>query len=193
MAIHLTVDPVDDAAPRLLRWHVAPGLQRLTGDVDAEHTPAPLRTLIDDGVLASIRLRPGVVETELSYGRSAAADGAAVRSALYLVFSAEGGWPSPDGGDAATVARAADAEIAEAVADVLDGEFGAYTASHGGAVELCGVHDGVVQVSMTGACRGCRAAQQTLAGDLALRLATVPGFAGVVDSGDARGGEMELT
>jgi NFU1 iron-sulfur cluster scaffold homolog, mitochondrial len=49
-----------------------------------------------------------------------------------------------------------------AAAAVIDGQAGELALSHGGRIELVDVRDGVVTVTMTGACRGCPAAGITL-------------------------------
>lgn len=180
MTVHLTAESVSDAT---IGWRVGPGLIRSSGPVPAGEAPAPLRALFDDGVLAAVEVAPGSIRTTLGPGRSAAVDGPSVRSALYEVLAAEGGWPS---GGTTTVAQAADREIATAVADVLAGEFGAYTATHGGRVNLVDVSDGVVCVELGGHCHGCPAADATLKNNLAVRLAGIPGFRGLAVAGRAR-------
>ena len=65
--------------------------------------------------------------------------------------------------------------------EALDG-IRPYVESHGGAVELLGVDDGLVRVRMSGACEGCAGSATTLRRgvEAALREA-MPTFRGVVD------------
>lgn len=184
--ILLRPEPASPDDPRLISWHVGPGLIRTTGEISPDSAPAPLGRLFDDGILAAVDVAPGRIGTRLAAGRTAGDDGPAVRSALFEVLSAPGGWPGGDGAPGAdeAVVEAADREIAAAVADVLAGDFGAYTASHGGAVTLLGVTDGRVRVRLGGRCHGCAYADNTIRNDLAARLSAIPGFRGVVVAGD---------
>lgn len=179
MAVHLIPE---SASADAIYWRVGPGLVRHSDTVGAADAPAPLRSLFDAGVLAGVAVEPGRIVTYLGSERTAAADGPAIRTALFKVLSADGGWPAPDAG--VSVAQAADAEIAAAVGAVLAGEFGTYTATHGGRVELLGVEDGQVRVALAGQCHGCAAADATVKQNLAARLATIPGFRGVVVAGE---------
>ncbi len=180
----LRPEPVASADPLLISWRVGPGLVRRTAPVSAQDAAEPVRRLFDDGVLAALRVEPGRIDTRLAAGRTPAADGPAVRSALFEVLSAPGGWPGEDADDdragTAAVIAAADREIEAAVAAVLAGDFGAYTSSHGGAVTLVGVHDGRVHVRLAGRCHGCAFADNTIRNDLSARLSSVPGFREVV-------------
>ncbi|MFM9376868.1 NifU family protein [Gordonia sp. VNK21] len=175
MGVHLTPLPPADGAPGCVDWRVGPGLVRAEADVPPDTAPAPVRALFDADVLAAVRIEPGRIRTRFTDGHSAEQDGAAVRSALFAVLSQPGGWPAGPQ-DAAEVSAAADAEIAAAVRQVLADEFGAYTAVHGGRIDLVGVDDGVVTVSLGGACHGCSAAGRTLSENLALRLSRIPGY-----------------
>lgn len=186
MAVHLHAESADSDT---ISWRVGPGLVRHTGTVGTDDAPAPLRGLFESGVIAEASTARGRIDTRLGAGRSPAVDGPAIRSALYEVLSADGGWPDPTG--ETSVARAADDEIAVAVADVLAGDFGEYTATHGGSVELVGVANGIVSVKLAGQCHGCAAADHTLKGNLAIRLASIPGFVDLVVAGDRECGGLE--
>ncbi|MGV9824560.1 MULTISPECIES: NifU family protein [unclassified Gordonia (in: high G+C Gram-positive bacteria)] len=179
----LLLPSVDPAAPATIRWRVGPGLVRTSGDVDAARLPAPLRRLADEGVLRHVRLEPGSVSTTVADPARAATDGVRIRSALFEVLSAPGGWPDDTAGAGAQPAEAArlmsaaaDAELADAVDCILHGEVAGYIASHGGHIDLVDVSDGVVSVSLTGNCHGCPAAGLTLGRHLARRLEREPGF-----------------
>ncbi|MGW0038380.1 NifU family protein [Gordonia sp. NPDC003376] len=171
--------PTDPADPAVIRWRVGPGLIRMDGEVSVSELPGELRALVDAGVLETVRVQPGRVDTRLCIGHDPRTDGPTVRDALFTVLSRPGGWPVTGAGarhpdDA--VQAGADAEIADGVRSVLAGEFGGYTASHGGRVELVDVVDGVVTVRMGGTCHGCAAATVTLRQNLAIRLRSLPGF-----------------
>ncbi|MFT3660432.1 MAG: NifU family protein [Gordonia sp. (in: high G+C Gram-positive bacteria)] len=184
--IHLHPEPVADD-PSAVRWRIGPGLVRFTRDLAAGEVPAPVQRLYDDAVLTEVSVAPGRIVTRLAPGHTAAADGAALRSALFEVLSAPGGWPVPGSEEEtadADLVSAADREIAVAVEEVLAGEFGSYTGSHGGLVELLDVHDGTVRVVLSGRCHGCAYADNTIRNNLQARLAPIPGFRGVVVAGD---------
>ncbi|GAC58587.1 hypothetical protein GOHSU_43_00310 [Gordonia hirsuta DSM 44140 = NBRC 16056] len=186
--VHLRPESVGED-PSAIRWRIAPGLIRHTGDVPASLAPPSIRRLFDDGVLASVHVRPGHITTRLCPGLAAADAGRAVRSALFEVLSAPGGWPDDAAagapGPRETVAAAADREIAAAVQSVLDGEFGSYTSAHGGLVTLLGVTDGQVRVQLGGRCHGCAFADNTIRNNLVARLSPIPGFRGVTVAGDS--------
>ncbi len=180
--------PTDPADPSVIRWRVGPGLVRMDGEVPATQLPGELRALVDAGVLEAVRVQPGRVDTRLAAGHDPRTDGSAVRDALFTVLSRPGGWPVADVTPAVAatapsghrlddaVQAGADAELADGVRSVLAGEFGGYTASHGGRVELVDVVGGVVTVRMGGTCHGCAAATVTLRQNLAIRLRSLPGF-----------------
>ncbi|WP_298440722.1 NifU family protein [Gordonia sp. (in: high G+C Gram-positive bacteria)] len=183
--VHLHPEAAADGDPAVIGWRIGPGLVRFTGDVPAGEAPPPVRALFDDAVLTAVHVSPGRIETRLAPDRTAAGDGARIRSALYTVLAAEGGWRR-DGADeeGPAIRAAADREIAERVRAVLDGDFGDYTASHGGSVDLVGVTDGVVNVVLNGSCHGCAAADNTVRQNLEGRLRVIPGFRGIAVVGD---------
>lgn len=55
-----------------------------------------------------------------------------------------------------------DRRLAAAVDRVLTGDSGDFVSSHGGAITVRAVHDGVVTVALSGACAHCAAAEWTL-------------------------------
>ncbi|GGW47020.1 hypothetical protein GCM10010503_24760 [Streptomyces lucensis JCM 4490] len=153
--VPLHPQPVPDHPDRL-RWIVPAGLLTWTGAPAS--VPAPLAALLADGTLAHVSVEPGVVVTRLGEGRSWRADGARVRTALHNALEDPTGW-SP----------AADAEgprddtpLHTAALNLIAGPVGERARSHGGAIELVGVSDGVVTVRLVGACHGCPAARLTL-------------------------------
>ncbi|MGV9673131.1 NifU family protein [Gordonia sp. NPDC003504] len=193
--------PIDPAAPDVIGWRVGPGLVRVDDSPEGSELPAELHALLDRGILRSVRVRPGRIETTVGAGTDTASAGPAIRAALFDVLSRPGGWPTADaerrvpGSDAAgsddaldpaaLVRSGADRELEAGVREVLDGEFGIYTASHGGHVELIGVSQGVVTVALTGRCHGCAAAEVTLRGNLAARLRRLPGYVDLRTIGEA--------
>jgi Fe-S cluster biogenesis protein NfuA len=105
----------------------------------------------------------------LGPGRTWSREGARVRTALHAALADREGWaPAADArsGDARSGdARSGDVgdEALRAAARLLiDGDLGRFAASHGGAVELIDVREGVVTVRLDGACHGCPAAHHTL-------------------------------
>lgn len=187
MSIMLLPAPIDPAAPDVIGWRVGPGLVRVDDRPEDAELPAELHDLFERGVLRSVHVRPGRIETRVGARTDVASAGPAIRAALFEVLSRPGGWPSADDAHhtsrsddaadpAALVRSGADRELEAGVREVLDGEFGIYTASHGGHVELVGVSQGVVTVALTGRCHGCAAAEVTLRDNLAARLRRLPGY-----------------
>lgn len=197
MTVILLPEATDPTDPTLIRWRVGPGMVRVSDELRGDDLPPPLRPLADEGVLESVTVAPGRIDTRLTPGQTAAGAGARVRTELHSVLQGPGGWPddpgSPDPGSAADsdvrtrVSRAADGEIADEVRRIIDGPFGTYTASHGGSVELVDDVDGVVTVRLHGHCHGCAAADLTLQANLAQRLRTVPGYVSLNAVGESDG------
>jgi Fe-S cluster biogenesis protein NfuA len=139
-----------------LRWLIPAGVLTVMGRLAA--VPAPLATLLTDGTLAEITTEPAAVVTRLGSGRSWPVDGSRVRTAIHAALADPAGWiPAHDAGD-----DGIDTLLRAVVGDLLDGAVGQFARSHAGAIELVGVHDGVVTVRLGGACRGCPAARITL-------------------------------
>lgn len=79
--------------------------------------------------------------------------------------------------------------LAAAVQKVLDDEINPAVASHGGAVVLMEVKDGVAYVEMMGGCQGCGMANVTLRAGIETRIKeAVPGIRAVTDVTDHAGG-----
>jgi NFU1 iron-sulfur cluster scaffold homolog, mitochondrial len=151
--IHPQTYPGD---PNRLRWIVPAGLLNVVGPVRC--APPSLTALLADGTLAEIVVEPAGVVTSLGPGHDWAAAGPRIRIALHAALAEPAGWTvSPDIDD-----RAADASLHAVVRQLLDGAAGQFARSHGGSIELIGVHDGVVTVRLGGACHGCPAARITL-------------------------------
>ncbi|TNH28500.1 NifU family protein [Micromonospora orduensis] len=142
--------------PDRLRWIVPAGVLTVVGPLAA--VPAPLAALLTDGTLAEIVVEPTAVVTGLGPGHHWPIDGSRVRTAIHAALDEPAGWiPAHDTGD-----NGLDAVLFTLARDLLDGTVGQFARSHGGRIELVGVHDGVVTVRLTGACHGCPAARITL-------------------------------
>lgn len=138
---------------RELRWVLPAGTLGFVGDV--ARAPEPVQALLEDDTLERLRLEPDAVRTRLGAGRSWRTEGGRVRVALQSGLAVPDRWVPA--GDAS-----ADAVLRMAVQQVIAGEVGDYIRSHGGSVELLGVGDGAVEVSLNGACAHCPASEFTL-------------------------------
>ena len=148
--------PVTTPDPDVLRWVVPDGLLPFTGEV--ARAPALLQALIDDGTLSSVRVDGGAVLTLLGPDRSWRQEGARVRSALVDALGAPGSW---EGGQAAHASGPDDA-LESAARQIASGSLGSFVNSHGGSLMVRSVRDGVVEISMEGACDDCPAAEITM-------------------------------
>ncbi|MFF1272509.1 NifU family protein [Streptomyces marokkonensis] len=144
--------------PDRLRWIVPAGVLTWTGAPAS--VPAPLAVLLADGTLAHIAVEPAVVVMRLGEGHSWRADGSRVRTALHKALEDPAGW-SP-AADAGAGRSRDDTSLHTAARNLIAGPVGERARSHGGAIELVGVHDGVVTVRLGGSCHGCPAAWLTL-------------------------------
>jgi Fe/S biogenesis protein NfuA len=80
-------------------------------------------------------------------------------------------------------------ELADRVKQVIDQQVNPTIASHGGAVSLVDVREGVVYLSMSGGCQGCGMAAVTLKqGVERLIIEAIPEVAGVEDVTDHASG-----
>jgi Fe-S cluster biogenesis protein NfuA len=150
--------PVAGPDPRTLRWIVPAGTLPLAGPARA--VPAPLQELRGDGTVAAIDVADGHVDVTLGAGREWSREGGRVRTALLAALERADEWRTGEGAGGARPSL--DARLYDATAAALAGEVGELARSHGGAIELDSVQDGVVTVRMQGACHGCPAAGLTL-------------------------------
>ena len=127
--------PTTTPDPDVLRWVIPDGLLSFTGEV--AQAPALLQELMDDGTLRSVRVDGGGVLTLLGTGHDWHTEGARVRSALVDALEA-------------------------AARQIADGSLGTFVNSHGGALVVHSVRDGVVEIAMEGACDHCPAAEITM-------------------------------
>lgn len=142
--------------PAVLRWVVPDGLLPFVGSV--RRAPALLQALLDDGTVAGLEVAPGAVLTLLGEGRSWTADGPRVRSALVDALGLPDRW-EPDAG---AVGLGPDEALKAAAVDIAEGPIEAIATRHGGSFTVASVHDGVVEVSLSGACHDCPAAVITM-------------------------------
>ena len=138
---------------RELRWVLPAGTLDFVGD--PARVPHDVRVLLDDGTVAALTVEPDAVRIRLGTGRGWRAEGPRVRAALQAALAVPEQW-SPAGD------RSSDAVLAMAVRQVIDGDVGDYVRSHGGIVELLAVHDGGVEIRLSGACAHCPASELTL-------------------------------
>jgi NFU1 iron-sulfur cluster scaffold homolog, mitochondrial len=140
------------ANPRQLRWVVA--ADRLPDRGPVRQAPGRLGTLLGDGVIDQIEVRPADVVITLHSGNSWREWGDDVRQALCDALLDPAGWDVDAADDAAGLAAIA--------AELLAGPIGELAESHGGAIELVSVDRDTVNVRLSGACHGCPAAAATL-------------------------------
>ncbi|MEV6923643.1 NifU family protein [Dactylosporangium sp. NPDC051485] len=163
--------------PDRLRWIIPAGTLSVTGALAA--VPAPLAVLLADGTLAEVVAEPAAVVTRLGRGRSWSAEGPRVRTALHGALDEPTGWIAAHGPQGQ--GPGPDALLYAMAQQLLDGAAGQFARSHGGAIELLHVRDGVVTVRLGGACHGCLGAGRTLHQRLELQLRRrCPGVRAVV-------------
>ncbi|GAA1879285.1 NifU family protein [Lapillicoccus jejuensis] len=153
--VPLHPEPVD-GEPTRLRWVAPAERMAALGFVGAPaQVPDDLAPLLADGTLEDVTVTPTAVVAALAPGRSWRTEGARVRSALQAALADPSGWRAPAGADP-------DDALRMAVDEVIAGEVGDYVRSHGGELTLLSAHDDRVEVSMTGTCGHCPAADDTL-------------------------------
>ncbi|MEH3154307.1 MAG: NifU family protein [Gordonia paraffinivorans] len=145
-------EPVADD-PATVRWVIPAGSVSVVGTPAV--LPPALAELARDGVVQSVFVESSAVRVTLASGHAWRAAGARIRAALCADLENPSDWSAvaPTSGD--DVLRAAAREV-------LDGDVGAFVASHGGALTVVDVTDGVVTVDLAGACSHCPAADVTL-------------------------------
>ena len=148
--------PLTTPDPDVLRWVVPDSLLPFTGGV--VRAPSLLQGLLDDGTLSAVQVEAGAVLTLLGDGHSWSDEGARVRTALVDALGAPGSWR----GGAGAHDVGPDEVLEAAARQIADGPVGAFARSHGGALVVRSVHDGVVEVGLEGACDDCPAAVITM-------------------------------
>lgn len=169
-------ESVDDDA-RALRWVMPAGTLSFVGAPTG--LPESVQNLLDDGTLTALSVEPAAVRTALAAGKAWRDHGPRVRSALQAALATPDQWWTSAGG-------AGDAKLSMAVRQVIDGEIGDYIRSHGGLVELVGVHDDEVEVRLSGACSHCPASDVTLTERLEVGIRALhPGLRRLTAQGNA--------
>ncbi len=135
--------------PAALRWVVSERLP--VGRLN--DAPGDLGALLREGVIAAATVEPHAVVLRLSDGYQWSEMGERIRRALTDALGRTGGWD---------VCGDDDAIVRQIVDEVLAGNVGDFVRSHGGEIDTVSVSAGVVEVELKGACRGCRAAGDTL-------------------------------
>lgn len=177
--------PVAGEATEVVRWRVtSPALpnRRLLA-------PPPALGALVGSVLAGVTAGCGSIETTLLPGRDWATAADAVRAALTADLQALIVSSRLDGVTSNAVSRhevapstgsgwqwaPPDVDLGH-VQRVAEAVVGPVATAHGGAIHILAVRDGVVQVKLAGACRGCSISHTTLQDRLAVALtAQVPG------------------
>ncbi len=175
--VHPEVLPGD---AQRLRWVVPAGTLDVVGPVPAP--PGGLADLVAEGTVVSVTAAPNAVVVELAAGRSWRTEGARVRTALQEALAQPADWRGE-------VEHSRDEILRVAADEVVAGEVGDYIRSHGGLVTVLGVRDGVLQLSMSGACSHCPASDLTLTGRIETAVrARCPWLRGVqAETGGGRG------
>lgn len=128
---------------RLLRWVI--------NAVNVPQQLPQLTALINEGILEHIDISPGEIRTRLAPNRSWNTDGPRVRSELFEALS--------------TVVEKTglnDAELQKRVADIIERDVAPLANSHGGAIHIASLRDGVLTLELQGACHGCPQSQRTV-------------------------------
>lgn len=139
--------------PQRLRFAV--GSENLPPRGAVRHTPGRLGAWLERGVISELWVHDAAVSIRLTDDYSWREVGEPIRDALAEALLAAADWqvtPPSDSVEAVT----------EVVTELLSGEIGAYAESHGGAIKLVAVTGQQVTVELSGACRGCPAAESTL-------------------------------
>ena len=154
--------PETGATPEEVRWVVPDAALPAPGR--AVEVPAALGALLADGTLVEVRVLPGCITTRAASADEWQRHGPRVRRAVAAALTEPERWLVEDAGPGA------DEALAAAVRRLTAGDVGYYVRSHGGAIELVGVRDGVVGVRLRGACHGCPASEVTLRARFERRL-----------------------
>ena len=169
----IPIHPTPGRDTRTVRWKMPAGTLPAVGSLTS--VPAPLEEMHADGTVTCVVAGEDHLDVTLGEGRSWQVEGARVRTAILASLEQPRLWAvaASDPASPPAVAedpQALDARLREVASAVLAGEVGELAHSHGGAIELDSVHDGVVTVRMEGACNGCPAAGLTLHARLERRL-----------------------
>ncbi|HLN76168.1 MAG TPA: NifU family protein [Nocardioidaceae bacterium] len=161
----IPIHPLPGPDPRTVRWKMPAGTLPVRGTSCS--VPSSLADTYADGIVARTVIGEDYLDVTLGENRSWREDGARVRVAVLAALEQPEAWEvAPAGADTGASPSvgepADDARLYDATVAALAGEVGELARSHGGAIELDSVRDGVVTVRMRGACNGCPAAELTL-------------------------------
>ncbi|MDQ2849594.1 MAG: NifU family protein [Actinomycetota bacterium] len=145
--------PEATADPQVIRWIVPAGTLQVLGAVS--DAPGDLGTMLRAGTLASIDVHTAGIDIALPVGQGWREHGEPVRTALLQALSVPAQWDAQQ-------PVTADDELRTAVLQVLEGGAGDYIRSHGGKAEIISVHEGHVEIRLSGTCSHCPAAGFTL-------------------------------
>lgn len=150
----VALHPESTGDPRTLRWAAPRTALPFLGEVRS----APGLDALPEGLLEHVEAVPGALLVTLAEGRDWRREGPAVRTALVAALSHPDRW-----GPGADAAPADGDDLLRRTAEAaIEGPVGEIAAAHGGTIELLGARDGVVEVRLHGACRGCAASAITL-------------------------------
>lgn len=157
----IPIHPMPGGDARTVRWRTPARTLPVVGP--PRTVPPSLAALYADGTVAHTAVGEDYLDVTLTEDRSWREEGARLRAAILDALARPELWevaeepavPDEDG-------VSADAWLYDAAVAALAGEVGELARSHGGAIELESVEDGVVTVRMRGACNGCPAAEVTL-------------------------------
>ncbi|AGZ51704.1 NifU family protein [Mycobacterium kansasii] len=139
--------------PRQLRWVAAPDRLPPLGVV--RHAPGRLGALLKSGLIAEIAVRATDILITVGATRSWRELGDDIRTALTDALVDPAGWRVEQ-------PTSSEAQLTTLAQELLAGPIGELAGSHGGSIELVSVVGLNVTVRMSGACRGCLAANSTL-------------------------------
>ena len=155
------------ADPRVVRWVVPAECVRSVGrvicdDADAD-VPAAVLQALATGDLTRVCLTATSMECEIADPSRWLHLAPLINEALFTYLTS---------GHVLACQRsdADDAALANAVAELVAGDVTDYATSHGGTISLVDVRNGVVTLRLSGACRGCPAAQSTITAGIAAKL-----------------------
>lgn len=136
--------------PQCMRWSTL-GAALPAGTVVSTNSSAD--ELLDDVTITALLAEPTGIWVWLAASQSWRGAGERITSALADALRNVASWD---------VAQDDDAILSHIARDVIAHDLADFIASHGGAIEVVDVHDGVVNVSFSGACARCELAEVTL-------------------------------
>lgn len=148
----IAVHPQATTDPAVVEWVIPAGLLDFVGQPSA--VPAPVRALIDDGLVAELTVFPARIVVRLGSTHQWRTEGARVRAGLLAGLAEPSAWKPP-------LAVVTD-PLTAAINEVLAGEVGDYIRSHHGQAVVTSITGDSAEVSLTGTCGSCPARGATL-------------------------------